>query len=161
MFHKLLVFGAGALAVIFGFGALSIFRSGGGGGSSLLGLFFALGCAVMGFLALRLPHAGPGLLKRSAHRYVPTPIERRGFLAAAGITLSFTAYSLIAGEVPSKRRHLERKKNPSNYWKAILFFAGVGGVALFYGLRQLPQDPPPRHRQRPQRPVRRDPPGSG
>lgn len=156
MLHRILVIGASLLALILGMGALSIFNDGGGGYARLLGPLFLVGCLVMGGLALRLHRAGPGALKRGPHRYVPNAAERRGLLIAAGISLSYSAYSLISGAAPTRRKPIERKKDAPGFWTTILLASGVGGWCLFYGLRQLPKDPP-RWYDNPKRMSRKNP----
>lgn len=122
MFHKLLVSGAGLLAVILGLGAVSTWQDGGGGYARLLGLILAAGALAMGVLALRLHLAGPGALQRGPHRYVPTVPERRGYLFVAALVFVFCAYSLLSGAVPARHKDIERRTDPHGFWTSIVFF---------------------------------------
>jgi len=142
MFTKLAAFAAAFVAVILGFGAVNIFRSGQGGYLVLVGLICGAGAVFLLLLAMRLYTRPP-----SSGRARAAPVvsfsrgQRLGLVVIAVIALAFGTHALVTGKSkPSKGGTVQRDKQPSEFWQLVLLYFGTGGVLMYLGLRRPPAD---------------------
>lgn len=159
--HKAGALAAGALAVLLGAGAVSIFTSGSAGLLVIVGGAMAGGAAGLLIVASRLwLREPPAPARRGARRARPapsvlTPGQRLGHIAIGALMLLTAAHMLATGRYePVKGSVVKRQQQPGTYWTFVLLCTGVGGFVLRRGLRRPPGDREDPREPRPRR--RRD-----